>query len=397
MSLESRTSRIPGWLVLVASMSAVGPFCIDMYLPGFPSIEREFAEDGVERTMAAYMLGITFAQLIYGPVSDRFGRKPPLYVGFALYMAGSIGCALANSMTMLIVMRVVQALGAGAGMVIGRAIVRDRCQPHEAARAFSLLMSIVALGPVLAPSLGGLVVLVAGWRGTFLFQALLGLGLMIAMHSLLDESRDARHIVPFSPPNVVRTYGRLLLDPTLVAYSLIGAFAMGGMFSYVAGSPTVMQESYGITPQQFGMMLAINGVAFFAASRLNVYLLRTHGPVTILSKAVWWPVGVGLLLTILATLMHVPLWLVIALQFAFAISAARVSPNTAALGLARHGQNAGAAAALMGAFQSLVSMVAGEAVAIFNDSTLQMLALIMTISVGLGALSFLWARRVDRA
>jgi DHA1 family bicyclomycin/chloramphenicol resistance-like MFS transporter len=150
--------RVPRWLLLVAAMAAIGPVSIDMYLPGFPAIEREFGVRGVETTMAAYLVGIAVSQLFYGPISDRFGRKPPLYFGFALYALGAAGCALASSMPALTLMRVVQALGGSAGFVIGRAIVRDRCEPHEAARAFSLLMMIVALGPILAPLGGGFVV-----------------------------------------------------------------------------------------------------------------------------------------------------------------------------------------------------------------------------------------------
>ncbi|HSJ42029.1 MAG TPA: MFS transporter, partial [Xanthobacteraceae bacterium] len=158
---------VPRWLLLVAAMAAVGPVSIDMYLPGFPAIEREFGVRGVETTMAAYLVGIAVSQLFYGPISDRFGRKPPLYFGFALYAIGAAGCALAGSMYALTLLRVVQALGGSAGFVIGRAIVRDRCQPHEAARAFSLLMMIVALGPVFAPVAGGFVVTHFGWRATF--------------------------------------------------------------------------------------------------------------------------------------------------------------------------------------------------------------------------------------
>src|SRR4029453_6597119 len=157
---------VPRWLVLVAAPAPVGPVSIDMYLPGFPAIERGFAPRGVETTMAAYLVGIAVSQLFYGPISDRFGRKPPLYFGFALYALGAVGCALAGSMSALTLLRVVQALGGSAGFVIGRAIVRDRCQPHEAARAFSLLMMIGGLGPVLAPPAGGLVVTHLGWRAT---------------------------------------------------------------------------------------------------------------------------------------------------------------------------------------------------------------------------------------
>src|SRR5690606_32514136 len=137
---------LPSWLLLIGAMTAVGPVTIDMYLPGFPAIERDFGEQGVEKTMSAYLIGIAIGQLVYGPLSDRFGRKPPLYAGFTLYALGSLGCTLAPNMTILMLMRVLQALGACGGMVIGRAIIRDRCEPHEAARAFSILMAIVSLG-----------------------------------------------------------------------------------------------------------------------------------------------------------------------------------------------------------------------------------------------------------
>ncbi|HMN46860.1 MAG TPA: multidrug effflux MFS transporter [Povalibacter sp.] len=393
MTLDSRSHRIPGWLLLVGAMSGVGPFSIDMYLPGFPMIEREFAEQGVERTMAAYLVGITIGQLLYGPISDRFGRKPPLYVGFTLYVLGAMGCAFASDMTMLTLMRVVQALGACGGLVIGRAIIRDRCQPHEAARAFAILMSIVSLGPIVAPTLGGWVITLVGWRGTFVFQAALGVALLIAMHSLLRESRDALNIVPFSTPHVVRTYARLLLDPALVAYSLLGGFAIGALFCYVTGSATVMQELYALTPQQYGWLLGLNGIAFLTASRLNVRALRSMGPAESLSRAIWWPPVVGVLLVASAAFVSLPLWFAIILQFAFFLCTARVTPNVTALGLAPHGKTAGAAAALMGSLQSLVSTLAGMAVAVFNDGTLATLALLMTAGVVLAVVCYFWARR----
>lgn len=274
-------------------MTAVGPVSIDMYLPGFPLIEREFAETGIEQTMASYLIGLALGQLFYGPISDRFGRKPPLYTGFVLYALGALGCALANSMFMLISMRVLQALGGCAGLVIGRAIVRDRCQPHEAARVFSILMMIVSLGPIVAPTLGGWVVTAFGWRAVFIFQSLLGVSLMIAMHSMMSESRDPAHVVPLNFGKVGRSYLRLLTDRDLVGYSLVGGFAIGALFAYVTGSPTVMTQLYNLSPQQFGWMIGLNGLAFMSASRLNMISLRHRGPAEALARAIWLPVFVG--------------------------------------------------------------------------------------------------------
>src|SRR5690606_18124267 len=206
---------------------ALGPISIDMYLPGFPLIEAEFGQRGVESTMAAYLLGLTVGQVFYGPLSDRFGRKPPLYVGFVLYAIGSLGCALASTMGTLTLMRVAQALGGGAGMVISRAIVRDRSDVAEAARAFSTLLMIVALGPVVAPAVGGVVVTFFGWRATFLIQAVLGIALMIAMHVVLTETVERSQARTLSIVGVMRGYLRLLLDRRFIAYSLIGGFGMG--------------------------------------------------------------------------------------------------------------------------------------------------------------------------
>ena len=384
--------RIPGWLILIGAMTAVGPVSIDMYLPGFPLIEREFAQAGVERTMASYMVGIAIGQLFYGPISDRFGRKPPLYAGLILYALGSLGCCLSTSMTMLTIMRVVQALGGCGGMVIGRAIVRDRCEPHEAAHAFSTLMLIVSLGPILAPTVGGWFVTTFGWRSVFVFQCVFALALLAAMHHILGESRDPAYVVPLDLRRVVSGYGRLLIDRAFVGYTLVGAFGMAALFCYVAGSPTVLTHAYGLSPQQFGWMIGFNGIAFMSASRFNMIALRTREPGELLARAVWFPLIAGVLLILLTLFLHPPLWSVITLQFFFFISVARSNPNVSALALAPHGRAAGTASALMGSLQSAVAMLAAVAVAIFNDGTLRTLALIMTVSAMSSALCYVWVR-----
>ena len=383
---------MPRWLLLVAAMSAVGPVSIDMYLPGFPAIEREFRQQGVEATMAAYLLGIVIGQLFYGPISDRYGRKPPLYVGFALYTLGALGCALSTSMPMLIAMRVLQALGGCSGLVIGRAIVRDRCEPHEAARVFTTLMMIVALGPVLAPAAGGMVVASLGWRATFAFQAAVGVALAIAAYKVLVETRvpapDARlHI-----GTVARTYLRLCTDRVFVGYSLLGGFGMAGMFSYVTGAPTVLTQVYGLSTRQFGWLIGLNGFAFMTASRLNLMSLRTLGPAQVVARYVAVPPVLAALLVLLTTMMQLPLWLLVALQLSFFVSVGRVGPNVAALALAPHGREAGTASALMGALQSVLSTLAGVAVAIFNDGTVRTLATIMLAGAAGSWLCYAWVR-----
>jgi DHA1 family bicyclomycin/chloramphenicol resistance-like MFS transporter len=396
MTASSSARGIPGWLVLIGAMSALGPFTIDMYLPAFPVIEREFGEGGVERTMASYLLGLALGQLVYGPISDRFGRKPPLYFGLILYFIGALGCALAMNMATLTVMRVVQAIGSCAPLVIGRAVVRDRCEPQEAARAYATLLMIVSLGPVVAPTVGGWVITLFGWRAVFLFLAMAAVVIVVAMHFMLVESRDPAHVQPLAFTTVLRSYGRLLLDRGFVGYSLVGGFSMAGLFCYVTGSPIVMAEQYGLTPQAFGWMIGLNGLAFLSASRWNVVSLRRSTPTQVLGTAVWFPLLFASLLAIGSYWILLPLWTVIALQFSFFLMVGRANPNVAALALAPHGREAGTASALMGAMQSGLGMIAGMTVAALSDGTLARLATIMAACAGLSVASYLYARSKRR-
>lgn len=392
MTLTSKALRVPGWLLLIGAMTAVGPVAIDMYLPGFPLIEADFGEQGVELTMATYLVGLSLGQLFYGPISDRFGRKPPIYAGFMLYIIGSFGCMLATNMGMLMAMRVLQALGACGGVVMGRAIVRDRCEPHEAARAFSTLMLIVALAPVLAPVLGGWVVTALGWRAIFAFQGAMGIVIVIAMHYVLAESRDPAHVVPLSFRNVARSYASLLRDPVFTGYTLTGGFGMGAMFCYVTGFPTVMTETYRMPPQQFGWLIGLNGLAFMAASRMNIVALRTIGPADVLRRFVALPLVFAMILAAWDYWADPPLWGIVALQLCFFVTVGRISPNVAALALAPHGREAGAASALMGSLQSIVAMLSGAALGAFEHVSITLLATLMGVGAACSWLAYLWVR-----
>ena len=397
---HSRTSfsGLPGWLIVIGVMTGIGPVSIDLYLPAFPMIEAEFGGAGVEQTMASYLLGLTLGQLLYGPLSDRFGRKPPLYFGFTIYTIGALGCALATSMTMLTVFRVIQALGACSGMAIGRAIVRDRCEPEQAARAFSTLMMIVSVAPVLAPIAGGFIVGAAGWRAAFYVQAALGASILIGVHFALTESLDKKHVQPLYLGGALRNYWALLKDRGFVGYSLIGGFAMASLFSYVAGAPTILPAVYNVSPETFGWLIGINGIAFLTASRLNVRSLRSASPQAILARMVWIPPLFGTALiaagVVSNTLVTVPLLIVLTLQFCYFITAARMLPNVSALALAPRVRDAGAASALLGALQSVCAMSAGVAITLFNNSTLVPLGIVMTTCALLCVALHAWTRRM---
>jgi DHA1 family bicyclomycin/chloramphenicol resistance-like MFS transporter len=323
--------------------------------------------------------------LLYGPLSDRFGRKPPLYFGFVIYTVGALGCALSTSMTMLMAFRVVQAMGACSGMTIGRAIVRDRCQPEDAARAFSTLMSIISIAPILAPIAGGFIVGAAGWRAAFYFQGALGIAILIAMHIALQESLAKENRASIRLGSVLKTYLQLLKDRTFLGYSLIGGFAMASLFCYVSGAPTILPAMYAVAPETFGWLIGVNGIAFLTASRFNLRALRKQKPGAILARFVWVPpvfgfaiIAAGAFSNIIVT---VPLLVVLVLQFGFFISTARVLPNVSALALASRTRDAGTASALLGALQSVTSMVTGASIAYLSDGTLVPLGIIMTTSV----------------
>jgi MFS transporter, DHA1 family, multidrug resistance protein len=374
------SSGVPGWLVLIAVMSAVGPIAIDLYLPAFPMIEASLNERGVERTLASYLLGMALGQFLYGPVSDRYGRKPPLYFGFALYTLASVGCFMAQSMTALIVFRVLQAVGACSALTIGRAVVRDRCEPEQAARAYSMLMTIFSVAPIVAPIAGGFIVTSWGWRAAFAAQVLVGLGILIAVHFMMTESLSPQHVRPLNLGHVYRTYLRIIRDRVFIGHTLVSGFCLAGVFSYVSGAPTILNNWFHIPPSMFGWLIGVNGVAFMLSSRLNFIALRKTPPAQLLARVVRWPILAGIALIAVSQWTAAPLAVVLLLQFGFFITSARVMPNSSALALAHHGSDAGSASALMGGLQSLIATAGGMVLSTVNNGTLLPLAVLMTVT-----------------
>src|SRR5690606_33994221 len=186
---QSLSRSLPGWLILMGTLTAIGPFSIDMYLPAFPAIADSLrvSRGEVERTLAAYVIGLALAQVVYGPLADRYGRKKPVLAGLALYTVASLGCALAGSVQMLTFWRVLQARGGAAGVVIPRAVIRDHYETQDAARAMSLLMLIMGLAPILAPLAGGQLLIVSGWRSLFWLMAAGALALLVATALIMRE------------------------------------------------------------------------------------------------------------------------------------------------------------------------------------------------------------------
>lgn len=398
------TRSFPGWLILMGLLTAIGPLAIDMYLPAFPSITRALmSNDGaVELTLSVYLVGIALGQLVYGPLSDRFGRKPPLYVGLTLFALGSIACVLAPNVEWLTGARFFQALGGSACMVIPRAVIRDHYDTQAAARALSLLMLVMGVAPILAPIVGGQILLLWDYRGIFVLLALIALGLGLAVYYGMQETVDRARAAPVSWGSIFRNYGGLLTHRSFLAFALAGGMGSGCLFSYIVGSPHVFIEGYGVSEQMYGALFAINATGLIIASQVNAKLLRTVPVMRLLRVSLWMLPLAGLtafLATAVAVMFGVqlPLWVLMACLLLFMVSLAFIGPNTAALGLSDQSHRLGTASALLGTLQFLCGTLASMMVGLLREyGILSFTGVIATCSV-LGCVAGLTGLRWLRA
>ena len=369
-------------ILLLGSVSALGPLAIDMYLPSFPSIARQLGSTtaAVERTMAAYFAGLAIGQLFYGPAGDRLGRKPPLYVGLSLFVLASIGCATAGSVPALVAWRFVQALGGCAEMVVARAVVRDRFEARDAARVFSALMLVMGLAPILAPLAGGWLVVHASWRAVFGVQATAGLICLVAVTFGLRESHPPARRQRHSPGQILAVYGRLLRHRLLIAHALAGSLVLAGLFAYVAGSPFVFIQLHHVRPEHFWMFFGTNAAGLIASSQVNGWLVQRADPRNVLRGGLVAAATAGTALLIAAATgwggfpgLLVPL-------FAFLCCFGFIVPTSTALAMAPHGTVAGNASAVLGAVQFAVSGLAGVVVSGLHNGTAVPMAAAICVS-----------------
>ncbi|GAB4183480.1 MAG: multidrug effflux MFS transporter [Thalassobaculales bacterium] len=369
------SARSPLRLTLVlGALTAFAPMSVDMYLPSLPDLTRVFATDAasVQLTLSAFLAGLALGQLGWGPLSDRFGRRRPLAAGLAVYIAASAACALATSIEMLIVGRLVQGLGGCAGPVIARAIVRDLHGPVEAARMFSLLMLVMGVAPILAPLAGGVVLELADWSVIFWILALFGAACLAASRLVLAETAPPR---PPGGSSVASGYWRLLRDPAVMGHMLSGTVSQAGMFTYIASSPSLFIETYGVAPGNFGWLFGMNAAGLIAASQLNRRLVSRIAPAVVLRAAVLANALLAAGLTLCAATGWGGFPGLLALLFLVLSMVGFTQPNAVSGALARHPHLAGTASALYGFLQFAFGALAAAVVAQFHDGTALPMAL----------------------
>ncbi len=386
---------LPGWLIVLGALTAIGPLSIDMYLPALPTIGDELVADGgqVQLTLAIFLVGLCAGQMFYGSLSDRFGRKPPLYVGLVLFVVASFGATFSTDIHQMQAWRLLQGLGGCAGVVIARAAVRDRCDAAATARAFSLLTLVMGVAPILAPMLGSLLLGVAGWRAIFFTLALIGVALLVAVRFGMVETVDRRHTPPLQFGSVLRVYGELLCDRQFLLFTLSAGFGAAGMFAYISGSPFVLIGLHGISPSQFSWVFGANAIGLIAASQLNGWLVSRVPMGRLLGCGLWVAALATVAGMVGAALGYTGLALLLPLFFLFLSGLGFVMPNAAAIALARQGRRAGSAAALMGVLQYGMGTLAGTAISLWHDgSALPLLVVMAVCGVGAWSCYFVFAR-----
>lgn len=375
-------------VVILASLTAFAPLSIDMYLPAFPQIAADFgvAVARVELSLATFFIGLAIGQLLYGTLTDRFGRKKPLYAGLATYFLASLACAFAPNIESLIVLRFFQALGACAGIVIARAMVRDLFDHRESARVFSLQLLVMGLAPILAPLVGGYVTIYFGWHAIFAIVAGVGAICFAAVYFFLPETREPNPDVRMR--DAFSVYARILTDRSFTGFALSSALAQAGMFAYITGSPYVFIELFGVPASNYGWIFGSNALGLIALSQLNGRLVKSFDPTAILKVVLTLTALFGLAL-IFAGVLNLGFWPVAIPIFLYVASLGMIAPNANAGALAGQSQNAGSASALIGTLQFTLAAIASAVVSSAgNGSTIPMTA---TIGVcGLAALVTSW-------
>jgi MFS transporter, DHA1 family, multidrug resistance protein len=382
-------------IVLLGALCVVTPFAIDMYLPAFSTIAAEYktVTPQISLSLSTYFVGFALGQIIYGPLLDRFGRKRPLYVGLALYILCSLGCAMAPNLRVFVALRFVEALGGCVAQVGAIAMVRDFFPVKESAKIFSLLFLMIGLSPLLAPTIGSLLIAALGWRWIFVVLAAIASAILSVTFLLLPEGHEPDHSISLRPGPILRGFWDILKEPQFITYTLAGAFSFAGLFAFVAGSPIIFMDGYHMGTKAFGIIFAVLVMGFIGGNQLNVFLLRRFTSRQIFFAALVAQVLIGVLFFAGVRSHIVGLKATLVLFFLFLSCIGLTYPNSAALALAPYSRHAGRASALLGCLQTgtgaLISMGigmlgAGSVVLLLSSTALVALVVLLVGRASIG-------------
>ncbi|NKS35183.1 Bcr/CflA family efflux MFS transporter [Rhodococcus hoagii] len=360
----------------LGTMTALGPFTIDMYLPALPDIEAalDSTASGTQLTITGTLVGLALGQLVIGPLSDSLGRKRPLVAGIALHVASSLVAVFATSIAMLGAVRVLQGVGAAAAAVVTMAMVRDLFSDKAVAVVISRLMLVLGVAPVIAPSVGGALLVALDWRGIFVVLALVGVSIALVAVLALPETLPRERRRPGGLLPVVRTYRALLRDRTFVALTFASSIVMAALFAYVSGAPFVYQDQFGLDQQQFAIVFSAGAFSMIGATQLNVRLLRRWSPQQIVQASLTAAVTFGIVAVVVAHFQIGGLPGFVAALWIMLGAVCFVLPNAPALALTRHGEAAGTAAALLGSMQYAVGAVVAPLVGLLGNTDTALVA-----------------------
>ena len=382
---QSKAQYSSAWIMLLALLTSLGPLSIDMYLPALPQMAQDFnvSTQMISNTLPAYFLGLAVGQLIYGPVSDRIGRKIPLYFGLSLYIVASLICLFAQDEWSLIAARILQALGGCVGVVIARAAIRDRLDIQTSAQAFSSMMIVMGIAPIIAPMLGSWILHFFSWHAVFACLSFMGVICLLCVHFFFKETLPVSRRLNLNFNQVLQLYMAILKDGSFRAPMIIGCFSGGLLFCYISSSAAVLMDSYGLSQQQFAYAFGANAFGIMVFSTINKHLVAKTQVIQRLRLGAYIQLFGVVVLLMAALFESTPLVWVMLGMFLTVSGIGFTGPNAMALAMSKQGARAGTASALMGSLQFACGLIGGLILNFMLWSALLNMAGVMLIFVAI--------------
>lgn len=358
-------------ILILGALSTISPFSIDMYLPGFPAIARDLQTTlpVIQLSLTSYFIGIAAGQLLYGPLLDRFGRKRPLYAGLFVYTIASFGCALIHTPDALIAMRFVQAVGGCAGMVAAQTLIRDLFPVDKTAQAFSWVTLVIAISPMIAPTVGGYVTVAFGWQSIFFILAALTILILASVYFVLPGGKGPDPTLSLLPKPVLRNFRTVIRQPQFLLYTTAGGIATAAPFAYIAGSADVFMNLYDVSEQMYGWIFAFIAFFIIGSTQLNHLFLRRFKSEQVIKATLLYQAVMGIFLGIGVWLVWFNTYELVVVIALFLAGHGLTNPNATALSLAPFSKHTGSAASLAGSFRMGIGGLVSALVSIFHNGT----------------------------